>query len=112
MAPFDPFDDDEDFGYDLSLEDEQLLASLADNQQHASELVINTTPQTRNIPDVASVPRSSPQRMAALVGVGRTKSVTTFMRSTQPEATPTVVTADDIQYPDRRFLTSLLCIKL
>lgn len=104
MASLDTFDniDDDDFGYDLSLEDEQLLASLADNQRHAPEPVI-TTLDTRRVDHVASTTGSGPRRMAALVGVGRTKSVTTFLRSTQPEATPVIVPADDVQYPDRRF---------
>lgn len=101
MASLDTFEDDDDFGYDLSLEDERLLASLVDNQRPAPEPMI-TTIETRRVHDVA-IPRSTPRRMAALVGIGRTKSVNTFMRSTQPEATPTVVPADHVQYPDRRF---------
>ncbi|CAN8102817.1 unnamed protein product [Discula destructiva] len=99
MASLDTDDDDEDFGYDLSLEDEKLLASLADGQRHAPDPVIHTPP-TRPTHDAASIPRISPRRMAALVGVGRTDSVTTFMRRTQPDATSAVVPADMVQYPD------------
>lgn len=99
--------DDDDFGYDLSVEDEKLLVSLAD-AAHPTESVhsVNQIPKTLGIElhDAAGLPSSSPRRMAALVGVARTNSVSTFMRKTQPESTSSVIPTDDVQYPDRMYL--------
>lgn len=102
-------DSDDDFGYDLSLEDEKLLVSLAD----ATHPVKPVDPVTRaggssstRHHDATSLSGSSPRRMAALVGVARTNSVNTFMRRTQPESTPSVVPTDDVQYPDRMCFVS------
>lgn len=100
----DSFSDD-DFGYDLSLEDEKLLASLAD----APEPAVRTTGvllETHQLHDAGNIPHSSPRRMAALVGVGRSISVSTFMRKTQPKSTPIVVPEDHVKYPDRTFCPS------
>lgn len=96
--------DDDDFGYDLSVEDEKLLASLAD-AAHPTDSVHSVNrlfqkPGT-GLHDAADPSSSSPRRMAALVGIARTNSVNTFMRKTQPESTPSVMPTDDIQYPDR-----------
>lgn len=104
-------DSDDDFGYDLSLEDEKLLVSLAD-ATHPADPVNSVTriagnPGTKQHHDVASLSGSSPRRMAALVGVARTNSVNTFMRRTQPESTPSVIPTDDVQYPDRTCLAML-----
>lgn len=99
--------DDDDFGYDLSVEDEKLLVSLAD-AAHPTDGVhcVNRISQTPGVGlhDAAGLSSSSPRRMAALVGVARTNSVGTFMRKTQPEPTPSVIPTDDVQYPDRTFL--------
>lgn len=99
--------DDDDFGYDLSVEDEKLLASLAD-AAHPTDSVhsvnrISQTPGT-GLHNAADLSSSSPRHMAALVGVARSKSVNTFMRKTQPESTPSVIPTDDVQYPDRTCL--------
>lgn len=92
MASLDS-DDDDDFGYDLSAEDEKLLASLADASH-------SNVPARHH--DAASPPGSRARRSAALVGVARTSSVNTFMQRTQPESTPSAIPTDDVQYPDRR----------
>lgn len=109
MAPLDS--DDDEFGYDLSLEDEKLLVFLADATHHTDPVNAVTgttsTPDARHY-DAASLSGSSPRRMAALVGVARTKSVNTFMRRTQPESAPSVISTDDVQYPDRTCPRSLM----
>ncbi|KAJ4390630.1 hypothetical protein N0V93_004227 [Gnomoniopsis smithogilvyi] len=103
--------DDDDFGYDLSLEDEKLLASLADATHPTDPLdaaISNiATPGARHH-DAAGLSGSSPRRMAALVGVARTNSVNTFMRRTQPQSAPSDIPTYDIQYPDpNKVLTGL-----
>lgn len=99
--------DDDDFGYDLSLEDEKLLVTLAD-ANHPTHPVNAGTRITEAFSarhnDVASLSSSNPRRMAALIGVARTNSVNTFMRRTQPESAPSVIPTDDIHYPDRMCL--------
>lgn len=101
--------DQDDFGYDLSVEDEELLASLADQQSHPPAEPVTHTPQARpQRHDAASTSCSSPRRMAAIVGVGRTHSVTDFIRRTRPDPTPAAVPADRVQYPDCRCPASCL----
>lgn len=106
--------DDDDFGYDLSVEDEKLLVSLAD-AAHPTDSVhfVNRISQTSGtgLHDATGPRSSSPRRMAALVGVARTNSVNTFMRKTQPESAPSVIPADDVQYPDRMCLFRLIWMR-
>lgn len=89
---------DTDSEFDLTLEDEQLLASLVDN----------TAPKPADataLPhDAPGGPPSSSQVRAALVGIARTNSVNAFVHKTQPQSTPSVIPADDVKYPDRRLL--------
>ncbi|PSR90651.1 exonuclease V a 5' deoxyribonuclease-domain-containing protein [Coniella lustricola] len=107
---------DDDFGYDLSLEDEKLLASLADRAPHSAAVnttttrspttaapgfLIRSTTASQSDKHVDGVPRSSPSRAkTALLGVGRTDSINNFVRSTQPDSSCTVIPADDLNYPD------------
>lgn len=104
-------DSDSDFGYDLSLEDEELLACLADGTSIqsvvAGELTSAAqplrTPQTTEVDHHAtSTLHNSPRGKASLVGVARTDSVDAFVRRTQPQPTPNIIPAVDVQYPDRR----------
>lgn len=87
---------DTDSEFNLSLEDEQLLASLADN----------TAPKPADASafphDAPGGPPSSSQVRAALVGIARTNSVNAFVHKTQPQSTPSIIPADDVKYPDRR----------
>lgn len=104
MASLESIDDDDDFGYDLSLEDEKLLASLADDR-HA-QTPVSGAPETRQLHDAASFSRSGPRHMAAIVAVGRTSRVAAFMQRAQPDApdaAPAVTPAGHVQYPDRMF---------
>lgn len=82
--------------FDLSLEDEQLLASLVEN----------TTPKLADASASShDAPRSlhgSSQGRAPLVGIARTSSVNAFVHKTKPHSTPSVIPADDVKYPDRR----------
>lgn len=82
MAP------DSDSEFDISLEDEQLLASL-----------VQDTP-TASLHDAPSSLPSGSQQRAALVGVGRTNSINAFVHKTQPQSTPSIIPADDVRYPD------------
>lgn len=105
-------DSDSDFGYDLSLEDEKLLASLVDGPRAAPKANAPTTQPLASLAqstgghrDASSIllPRSSSLRgKAALVGVGRTNSIDTFVRKTRPQSTLSVLPADDVKYPDRK----------
>lgn len=105
-------DSDSEFGYDLSLEDEKLLASLVDAPRAATEA---TAPATRPfaIPEStgghrdasSSLPRSSPGGKTALVGIARTNSIAAFVHKTQPQSTLSLLPADDVKYPDRTFLS-------
>lgn len=87
---------DTDSEFNLSLEDEQLLASLVDNTA-SKPADASAFPR-----DAPSGPPSGSQARAALVGVGRTNSVNAFVQRTQPQSTPSVIPADDVKYPDRR----------
>lgn len=90
MAP------DSDSEFDLSPEDEQLLASLVEN----------TAPKPADASvfphDASSSLSSRSQARAALVGIARTNSVNAFVHKTQPQSTPSVIPANDVTYPDRR----------
>lgn len=112
-------DSDSELDYDLSLEDEKLLASLADNAQaqaqaqpyhHATGPIppapqtLGTLRTTRESHHVASTPRSSQGGEASLVGVARSNSVDAFVCWTKPQSMPSGIPADDVQYPDRRWL--------
>ena len=87
---------DTDSEFDLSLEDEQLLASLAEN----------TAPKPADASafphDAPSSLHSSSQGRPPLVGIARTSSVNAFVHKTQPQSTPSVIPADDVKYPDRK----------
>ncbi|KAI3400506.1 hypothetical protein diail_2705 [Diaporthe ilicicola] len=85
---------DTDSEFDLSLEDEQLLASLVENTAP------NTADAFASSRDAASSPHGSSQDRAALVGIARTNSVNAFVQKTQPQSTPSIVPADDVKYPD------------
>ncbi|KAJ0115438.1 hypothetical protein J7T55_012718 [Diaporthe amygdali] len=88
--------------FDLSLEDEQLLASLAE------DTALKAADVSAVSRDAASSLHGSSQGRAALVGIARTKSVNAFVHKTQPQSTPSVVPADDIKYPHlTQVLTSL-----
>lgn len=104
-SPRDKDSDDDDFGYDLSLEDEQLLATLADGASsytRASEPVVATAAAAAH--DVApNVLRSSLQGKTALRAVGRTHSVDAFVQGTQPHSAPSIVPVDNVEYPDRKY---------
>lgn len=116
---------DDDFGYDLTLEDEKLLASLADRAPHPGAVNSTTTSHSPPPPSVAagaifanrfapesqsqkhadSLPRRSLGRApAALVSVARTDSVDEFVRKTQPDSSHAAVPTDDVHYPDRKCL--------
>lgn len=82
--------------FDLSLEDEQLLASLAE------DTALKAADVSAVSRDAASSLHGSSQGRAALVGIARTNSVNAFVHKTQPQSTPSVVPADDIKYPHRR----------
>lgn len=91
---------DTDSEFNLSLEDEQLLASLVEN----------TVPKPADAfafpHDAPSSVSSSSQTRAALVGIGRTSSLNAFVYKTQPQSTPSVIPADDVNYPDRRCIAA------
>lgn len=93
---------DTDSEFNLSLEDEQLLASLVEN-------AVPKPADAFAFPhDAPSSVSSSSKTRAALVGVGRTNSVNAFVYKTQPQSTPSVIPADDVKYPDlTQALTSL-----
>lgn len=93
---------DTDSEFDLSLEDEQLLASLAENTTPTSDPA-DAFASSR---DAAGSLHGSSQGRAALVGIARTNSVNAFVHRTQPQSTPSIVPADDIKYPDRRYSLS------
>lgn len=109
-------DSDSEFGYDLSVEDENLLAKLVDGA-HATRftaptLAIQTQTQdhtTAPTPDATGghhdapscVLRSSPRGKPALVGLARTNSLAAFVRKTRPQSMPSVIPEGDVQYPDR-----------
>lgn len=87
---------DTDSEFNLSLEDEQLLASLVEN-------AVPKPADAFAFPrDAPSGPPSVSQARAALVGIARTNSVNVFVHRTQPQSTPSVIPADDVKYPDRR----------
>lgn len=94
---------DDEFGYDLSLEDEQLLAALAD-EPHL--VAAHHDPLAPNL--VRSSQKGAHDTTTALRAVGRTHSVDAFVQATQPQSAPSVVPADDVQYPDRKSCT-LVC---
>lgn len=98
-SPQDP-ESDEDFGYDLSLEDEQLLAIIADGASNnsASEAV-----QTVAYDIPSNHLRSSPKGKTSLRAVGRTFSINAFVQGIQPQSAPSIVPADNAQYPDRKY---------
>lgn len=109
MASAPDRDSDDDFGYDLSTEDEKLLVSLADRVDTAR----STTPASQETgavaaatraSDATSIPRSSPGGKTAFVGVARTTSIDAFVRKTQPQSAPSLIPTDDVQYPDRTWL--------
>lgn len=91
---------DTDSEFNLSLEDEHLLASLAEN---AAPKPVHASAFPRDAP--SGTPSSS-QTRAALVGIGRTNSVNAFVLKTQPQSTPSIIPADDVKYPDRRCIFS------
>lgn len=106
MASPRDIESDDDFGYDLSLEDEQLLATLADD---ASTYTTAPAPAvataTAAAHDVApNLLRSSPTGKTVLRAVGRTHSVDVFVQGTQPYSAPSVVPVDSVEYPDRKHL--------
>lgn len=92
---------DTDSEFNLSLEDEQLLASLAET----------TAPKPADATvfphDAPGGPPSSSQARAALVGIARTNSVNAFVHKTQPQSTPSVIPTDDVKYPDRRCILAI-----
>lgn len=91
---------DTDSEFNLSLEDEQLLASLVEN-------ALPKPADAYAFPhDAPSGPTSSSQVRAALVGVARTNSVNAFVHKTQPQSTPSVIPADDVKYPDRKCIVA------
>lgn len=99
---------DDEFGYDLSLADEQLLAALADGApSHHPALSPLDEPDlvAANHDNAAPNPVRSSQKGAnttALRAVGRTHSVDALVQATQPQSAPSVVPADNVQYPDRK----------
>lgn len=95
---------DSDSEFDLSPEDENLLASLVENTASKpadASVLPNDAPN--NLP-------SSSQARAALVGIARTNSVNAFVHKIQPQSTPSVIPADDVTYPDRRCRINLLAV--
>lgn len=102
-------DAESEYGYDLSLEDETLLASLADAVQPANNNGSDSATQlagtSQKRPYISSVGprlshqhapdimRGSPQGKMSLVGIGRTDSVDAFVQNTQPQP---------VTYPDCR----------
>lgn len=98
-------DSDSDFGYDLSLEDEELLVSLADGARATDVASLASH-------HAAIIPRSGPRGKASLVGVARTNSVDAFVRTTQQQPMSSTVPADDVRYPDRKRLFHALLITL
>lgn len=98
--------DSDDFGYDLTLDDEKLLLSLTDDAlppaRASQNLFATTRPVAHNNAAGSLSSCSSPLgRKAALVGVARTSSIDAFVRKTQPQSAPSMVPSDDVQYPDR-----------
>lgn len=115
-------DGESEYGYDLSLEDEELLASLVDSVHAANNGPVQITQiagvsETSHIASLApsSVPhhvsKLSPgglQSTASLIGIARSDSVGAFVQKTQPQSAPSFVPADDVAYPDlSQALTSL-----
>lgn len=104
-------DGESEYGYDLSLEDEELLASVVDDV-HAANTgqiagvserppVSSFTPSS--VPHHApNLPRGGSQGTASLVGIARTDSVDAFVQKTQPQSAPSFVPADGVSYPDCR----------
>ncbi|KAK7748958.1 hypothetical protein SLS53_000983 [Cytospora paraplurivora] len=101
-------DSESEYGYDLSLEDEELLASLADGVRTDATHIPGTS-EGPHISSVApssvlhhasNVSRGGPRGNASLVGIARTDSVDAFVQGTQPQSAPSLVPADDVAYPD------------
>lgn len=112
-------DGESEYGYDLSLEDEELLASLVDGVHAANNGSANTaqiagvSERPHVVPSLAPsfIPHHAPklppggsQGTASLVGIARTDSVDAFVQNTQPQSAPSFVPADDVTYPDCRCL--------
>ncbi|ROW09616.1 hypothetical protein VMCG_02384 [Cytospora schulzeri] len=107
-------DGESEYGYDLSLEDEELLASLVDGAHTANTgstniLQLDDVLERPHISTLApsSLPHHAPnltpggsQGMASLVGIARTDSVDAFVQKIQPQAAPSFVLTDDVTYPD------------
>lgn len=98
---------DDDFGYDLSPEDELLLATLADGASKSCCSSHHATCLSHH-DDHAVAPnlgRGSQQApTTALRAVGRTHSVDAFVQAMQPQpALPSAVPVDNVQYPDRKY---------
>lgn len=100
-------DGESEYGYDLSLEDEELLASLVDaihpvNDNGASATQVAGISKKPHLSGVATrsahlhapdLLRGSPRGKTSLVGIARTDSVDAFVQKTQPQS---------VTYPDRR----------
>lgn len=105
MASPGNIESDDEFGYDLSIEDEQLLATLADDAsldpttRASSEAITTIVAHDNAAPNTL---RSRPKGKTALRAVGRTDSLNAFVRGTQPQSTPSIVPVDNVQYPDRK----------
>lgn len=104
-------DGESDYGYDLSLEDEELLATLADGVCTDATHIPGTSegPYTSSVAPSSTLHHASnfshggPRGNASLVGIARTDSVDAFVQGTQPQSAPTFVPADDVAYPDCRW---------
>lgn len=97
MADLD--NDSDDYGYDLTLDDEKLLISLADGPPLPS----STNNNNKHNATAALSSCGSSVDKTTLVGVARTSNIDAFVRKTQPQSAPSIVPADDVQYPDRRY---------
>ncbi|ROW08022.1 hypothetical protein VPNG_06061 [Cytospora leucostoma] len=108
-------DGESEYGYDLSLQDEELLASLADGVCTDATHIPDTSEGPHissvapsSVPHDASNVRGGPRGNASFVGIARTDSVDAFVQGTQPQSAPSFVPADDVAYPDlSQALTSL-----
>lgn len=104
-------DGESEYGYDLSLEDEELLASLVDDVHAANNTqnagVLDRYPTSTLAPSSFAhhAPKPShggPQGTPSLVGIARTRGVGAFFENTQPQSTTPLTTADGVAYPDCR----------
>lgn len=91
-CPSRPESDDE-YGYDLSLEDEQLFATIVD--------VASASPRAAQA--VATVA----QHVAPNTLLSSPQAFNAFAQDTQPQPAPSVVPVNSIQYPDCKSFSHL-----